>query len=87
MLKIVDIRKKYFSSMALNRVSFNVPEGSITGIIGPNGTGKFTVLDILVGFQNPGEGEKMKMFLVLLAKELKDLFFVKVALLFFWYGL
>ena len=57
MLKISNITKRYFRTVALNKVSFEVSEGSITGIIGPNGAGKSTLLDIISGFQNPDEGE------------------------------
>ncbi len=57
MLKISNITKRYFRTIALNKVSFEVSEGSITGIIGPNGAGKSTLLDIIAGFQNPDAGE------------------------------
>jgi len=57
MLKISNITKRYFRTVALNKVSFKVSENSITGIIGPNGAGKSTLLDIISGFQNPDEGE------------------------------
>ena len=57
MIKINNITKRYFKTVALNRVGFEVSEGSITGIIGPNGAGKSTLLDIISGFQNPDEGE------------------------------
>ncbi len=57
MLKISNISRKYLKTPVLNKVSFEVSEGSITGIIGPNGAGKSTLLDIIAGFQNPDEGE------------------------------
>ncbi|HFQ79996.1 MAG TPA: ABC transporter ATP-binding protein [Desulfobacterales bacterium] len=57
MLKLSNITKKYFKTMALNKVSFEASRGSITGIIGPNGAGKSTLLDIISGFQNPDGGE------------------------------
>ncbi len=57
MLKISNITKRYFRTVTLNKVGFEVSEGSITGIIGPNGAGKSTLLDIIAGFQNPDEGE------------------------------
>ncbi|NOX32800.1 MAG: ABC transporter ATP-binding protein [Deltaproteobacteria bacterium] len=56
-MKIKNITKRYFRTVALNKVSFEVSEGSITGVIGPNGAGKSTLLDIISGFQNPDEGE------------------------------
>ena len=56
MLKINNISKRYLKTVALDKVSFEVSEGSIMGIIGPNGAGKSTLLDIISGFQNPDEG-------------------------------
>lgn len=40
----------------LDRVSFTVPKGSITAITGPSGTGKSTVLKLLLGFRQPAGG-------------------------------
>ena len=57
MLTISNISKRYFRTVALNKVGFKVSENSITGIIGPNGAGKSTLLEIISGFQNPDAGE------------------------------
>ncbi|GAB3267718.1 ATP-binding cassette domain-containing protein [Sinomonas notoginsengisoli] len=40
----------------LNGVTFKVPEGSKTALIGPNGTGKTTLLKIIAGDLTPDEG-------------------------------
>ena len=40
----------------LSRVSFTLPKGSFTGIIGPSGAGKTTIADILLRLVEPGEG-------------------------------
>lgn len=42
---------------AVDDVSFDVEEGEILGLIGPNGSGKTTVLNILSGFLQPDAGE------------------------------
>ncbi len=42
---------------ALNRVTMNVEEGEIFGILGPNGSGKTTCLKLLLGIIFPTEGE------------------------------
>ncbi|MEI8278938.1 MAG: ABC transporter ATP-binding protein [Bacteroidota bacterium] len=50
-LSIHNISKSYGPVQALKGVSFDVPEGSVFGILGPNGSGKTTllgtVLDVL----------------------------------------
>jgi ABC-type multidrug transport system ATPase subunit len=47
-LSIHNIRKSYGSIQALKDVSFDVPQGSVFGILGPNGSGKTTLLGILL---------------------------------------
>lgn len=47
-LSINDISKSYGRIQALKNVSFNVPTGSVFGILGPNGSGKTTMLGILL---------------------------------------
>jgi ATPase subunit of ABC transporter with duplicated ATPase domains len=40
----------------LNAVSFRVGDGAKTALIGPNGTGKTTLLNIIAGDLTPDEG-------------------------------
>ncbi|WP_299196268.1 ABC transporter ATP-binding protein [uncultured Erythrobacter sp.] len=42
--------------LALNGVSFDVPEGSIFGLLGPNGAGKSTLINVLAGLVNKTGG-------------------------------
>lgn len=49
-LKVVDVTQAFGGILALNRVSFEVYEGDILGIIGPNGSGKTTVVNCVTGF-------------------------------------
>lgn len=47
-VSIKDLRKTYGPVQALKGVSFDVPEGSVFGVLGPNGSGKTTLLGILL---------------------------------------
>ena len=47
-LSLQNITKFYGRIQALNNVSFEVPEGSVFGILGPNGSGKTTLLGIVM---------------------------------------
>jgi ABC-type multidrug transport system ATPase subunit len=47
-LSIQNIAKAYGPIQALKGVSFDVPEGSVFGVLGPNGSGKTTLLGILL---------------------------------------
>ncbi len=42
--------------VALNEVSFSVPQGNVFGFIGPNGAGKSTTIKILMGLLRPDTG-------------------------------
>ena len=50
------VSKSYGSTRALEGVSFSVPEGSVCGLLGPNGSGKTTALRILLGLSRPDSG-------------------------------
>ncbi|RYZ39874.1 MAG: ATP-binding cassette domain-containing protein, partial [Sphingobacteriales bacterium] len=47
-LTIKQISKAYGPVKALKQISFDVPEGSVFGVLGPNGSGKTTLLGILL---------------------------------------
>lgn len=55
-LTISNIHKSFGRTIALNGVSFDVPRGSIFGILGPNGSGKTTLLSILLGVLEADQG-------------------------------
>jgi len=47
----------YDAAALLSDVNFLIPEGSYTGIIGPNGSGKTTVLKLILGLLTPSSGQ------------------------------
>jgi len=55
-LTIDNISKSYGTIQALNGISFDVPEGSVFGVLGPNGSGKTTLLGILLDVLQPRGG-------------------------------
>jgi ABC-2 type transport system ATP-binding protein len=56
-LSIDNIAKSYGSVKALKGVSFDVPEGSVFGILGPNGSGKTTLLGIVMDVLKASSGD------------------------------
>ena len=51
-----DLTKIYGERAALSHGSFVVPEGSICGFVGPNGSGKTTTIRMLLGLIKPSGG-------------------------------
>lgn len=49
--------KQFKSQLALDRVSMEVPEGSIYGLLGPNGAGKTTLIRIINQITAPDSGQ------------------------------
>jgi branched-chain amino acid transport system ATP-binding protein len=53
----VDRLVKYFGGLAaVNGVSFEIKQGEILGLIGPNGSGKTTIFNLISGFYRPTSG-------------------------------
>jgi len=57
MLQVINIVKKFDSTVALNDISFDVQPGSIFALLGPNGAGKTTALRLIMQILKPDSGE------------------------------
>ncbi len=56
---IVDVRRlsKYYGPfVAVEDVSFSIPQGQIVALLGPNGAGKTTIMRMLTGYLAPSSG-------------------------------
>jgi branched-chain amino acid transport system ATP-binding protein len=56
-LSVAGARKAFGGLVAVNDVSFDVHEGELIGLIGPNGSGKTTMLNLISGALKPDAGE------------------------------
>ncbi len=56
----IDVRnltKRYGPSLAVDRLTFRVEPGRVTGFLGPNGAGKTTTMRMMLGLDRPTSGE------------------------------
>jgi ABC-2 type transport system ATP-binding protein len=56
-LETIDVVKQYADHLALNKVSIQVPKGTVFGLLGPNGAGKTTLIRIITRITAPDSGE------------------------------
>ena len=56
MIVVSDIHKSFGKVKAVRGVSFDAPDGKITGLLGPNGAGKSTTLRVLYTVLRPDQG-------------------------------
>jgi len=57
LLEVQGITKKFGGLVALNDLSFHIEEGEVLGLMGPNGSGKTTVFNIIMGDFPPDSGK------------------------------
>ena len=56
MISVKGVTKRFGDYVALDDVSLEVPDGSLTALLGPSGSGKSTLLRIIGGLELPDEG-------------------------------
>jgi ABC-2 type transport system ATP-binding protein len=57
MIRAQRLTKDYGLHRAVDNVSFDIAKGDIVGLLGPNGSGKTTIMRMLTGFFAPTDGE------------------------------
>src|SRR5713226_2239051 len=57
MIEVQNLTKYFGPTLAVDDVSFKVDRGEIIGLLGPNGSGKTTIMRILTGFFPPTDGQ------------------------------
>ncbi len=55
-LRVRNLRKTFGGITAVDGASFEIEEGTITGLIGPNGAGKSTTFNLITGVHRPTSG-------------------------------
>ena len=48
-ITVASLKKSYGNNLVLDNINLKIPEGSVVGLLGPNGCGKTTLLKILAG--------------------------------------
>lgn len=59
MISIKQLSKKYGQKQVLNNISFEIQQGELYGLVGPNGVGKTTLLSILINLIQADSGSVM----------------------------
>jgi sulfate/thiosulfate transport system ATP-binding protein len=56
MITVTGASKRYGDFAALDDVSIEIPDGSLTALLGPSGSGKSTLLRVIAGLETPDSG-------------------------------
>jgi len=56
-IELLRVRKSYDQFVAVDDLSFSIPQGTIFGLLGPNGAGKTSTIRMMIGITMPDSGE------------------------------
>ncbi|MFD0583636.1 ABC transporter ATP-binding protein [Dactylosporangium darangshiense] len=59
MIEAQELTKRYRTTVAVDRLSFQVRPGRVTGFLGPNGAGKSTTMRMILGLDTPTGGHAL----------------------------
>src|SRR4029450_1866833 len=59
MIVVNGVRKRFGPAIALDRMSFTVRPGQVTGFVGPNGAGKSTTMRVILGLDAADQGRAL----------------------------
>ncbi|KUN02547.1 multidrug ABC transporter ATP-binding protein [Streptomyces yokosukanensis] len=57
MIELAGLSKRYGDKVAVDRLTFAVRPGIVTGFLGPNGAGKSTTMRMILGLDHPSAGD------------------------------
>ena len=58
-IQLQGLTKRFGSTLAVDRLTFDVSPGTVTGFLGPNGAGKSTTMRMIIGLDRPDEGSAL----------------------------
>lgn len=56
-IEAINVKKSYGDRVLFENLNFSLPPAGIVGIIGPNGAGKTTLFRLIMGLEQPDEGD------------------------------
>jgi ABC-2 type transport system ATP-binding protein len=56
MIEVNGLSKRYAEKLAVDDLTFTIPNGVVTGFLGPNGAGKSTTMRLILGLDRPSAG-------------------------------
>jgi ABC-2 type transport system ATP-binding protein len=56
-IELNNVRKSYDQFVAVNNLSFSIPQGGVFGLLGPNGAGKTSTIRMMIGITAPDSGQ------------------------------